>query len=271
MIANPGYETAAGAAQPGLAANWVTTTVNTVEQTAEFEGDSILSRSGYESFDHGWGPDPERLDSSMVDAEVEKRAIERFERDWFVAQGFMFLSALESATFSAASFETFDTGWGTIDQDMQLSTGELAHAAFGAQAIESFDADWGATGLTLGSVDTCMFDAGGLSTSSSSPSSAEQFTLKLRQRVRPNVGADTLTAVNPPLLLAVGDAVTLVAENGELPEPFAPDVTYVVHDFGSDSCKLAPFPEASVVDITSDGSGANYVVADPGRFWLDEL
>lgn len=265
MIANAGYETGAAAA-PGVASSWDSATTASLERTAEFAGDSALTIAGYETFEHGWGTvDPQEVKLSPA---TSSGTTENFEWGWFVDQGFMTLGGLEVAAFDTApqAFEDFEQSWGTIDVDMVLSDGDVAHAT-----TETFASGWGDTALTLGSVSTCSFNAGGLSTSSASPTNFETFILKLRQQVHSSITEDTLTAVTPPLDLVNGDAVTLETEAGTLPTPFTINTTYIVQERSGDSCKLAPFSAAWVIDITADGSGANYLVADPGRFWLDEL
>lgn len=282
MISNSGYEAAASAATPGTAANWTATTTGSLETTAEFAGDTALTLSGYETFDHGWGDDdPELLLSDLVDVLVEKHEIERFERLWPqtihsdpAAQGFFFLTALESSVFDSAAqaFEDFENGWGSpIDLDIVLSTPELAHAGFDGDDQEDFEDSWGFAAFTLVSVASASFDAGGMSTSTGSPGAAEKFTFKARQQVQSDVGGGTLGAVSPPLLLIAGDAVTLVAESGALPVPLLADTTYIVDSVVSNAAALAPFTGATPLALTADGTGANYVIADPGRFWLDEL
>jgi hypothetical protein len=77
--------------------------------------------------------------------------------------------------------------------------------------------------------------------------------------------------MDPPLLLTVGDAVTLVAENGELPDPLGEGITYLVESIASDAITLVTQAGGTPVDLVADGSGAVYVLADPGRFWLDEF
>lgn len=265
MIANAGYETGSDT-EPGVALSWESDSFSAQEATAEFAGDSSVTFLGYETFEHGWGSlDPQEIESSPT---TDSAGTERFEREWYIDQGFIFLTGLEVASFHVVpqSIEDFEASWGVVDADIVLSESEVAHAT-----TESFATGWGTTAFTLGSVTTCVFNAGGLSVSASSPTNYETFVLKARQRVRSNTADNTLGAVTPPLLLVADDAVTLVAEDGALPTPLAEGVTYLVQNLVGDTCKLAPHPGATTVDLTADGTGANYVVADPGRFWLDEL
>lgn len=273
MINNAGYEVQDTVTQlPGYAEGWTTTIVATVEATAEFTGDAGLLLSAYESFDRGWGPLPQVLLDELLDDLVEELLAEGFEH-WFPDSGYVFLGALEAAAFDASSqtVEDFEGAWGAIDADNVLSPSELSTAVFDGELVEDFEEQWGNEAFTLGSVEAAQFDAGGLSTSASSPTAFEQFTLRVRQRVRSSISEDKLTATAPPLLLANGDAVTLLAEDGELPVPLVAGTTYIAQNVGSNAFKVAPYDGAYTLDITSDGSGANYVLADPGRFWLDEL
>lgn len=276
-VSNSGYEVQEpSTAQPGLADDWTTTTAGSLEETAEFAGDTGFTLGGYETFEHGWGAaDPQIVLSDLVVALIEGLPAEAFERDWYVDQGFMFLAALEAAAFDASTqtVEDFNDDWGTIDTDFLLSGGEVTAAIFDVppQPLEDFENDWGDVATTMGSTEQALFDAGGLSVSAASPSPAELFVFRARQRVQSDIGPDTMGAVNPPLVVAVGDAVTFVAENGELPEPLREGTTYIVDTLAADVITLVPFAGGATVDITTLGAGANYVVADPGRFWLEEL
>lgn len=274
MIQNAGYEDSFAVDQQGVAAHWDDVTVSTLEATAEFAGDDSVAFSGYEQFEHGWGSlNPQTLLLDMVEADVDSLLPERFERGWEIDQGFFFLTVLASAPFDTGTqaFEDFEDGWGTIDRDMTLSPSELTAAVFDSEAFEDFEEQWGATPFTMGSVTTAVFDNGGLSASSATPSSAEKFGLKARQRVQSVVGDNTMAALTPPLSVVVGDAVTFSVENGVLPTPLDEGTTYIVQTVASNACTLAPHPGATVVDITADGFGANYLLPDPGRFWSEEL
>jgi hypothetical protein len=277
VILNAGYEDSASVDQPGVAAVWTVSITALLEATAGFAGDMALADSGYETFEHGWGSlDPQALQVGMIDlVELEPLAsdTERFERGYADDQGFFVLISLATYPFDASTqtSEDFEDGWGVVDADKVLSPSELSAAVFDAETFEDFEEQWGTTLFTLSSVTTAVFDNGGLSASAASPSNAEKFLLKLRQRVKSNTAADTMYAVTPPLSVVVGDAVTFIAEEGALPVPLDEDVTYIVQTIVSDAATLAPHPGATIVNLTADGLGANYLLADPGRFWLEEL
>jgi hypothetical protein len=275
VIQNAGYEDSAAVDQPGAAAYWTAASVSTLEETAAFAGDDSLAFSGYETFEHGWGSlNPQALQIELVEVvDIESLLPERFELGWEIDQGFFFLTTLASFPFDTATqaFEDFEDGWGTIDRDMTLSPSESVAAVFDSEDFEDFEEQWGATPFTMGSVTAAVFDIGGFSASSATPSNAEKFGLKARQRVQSIVGDNTMAAVTPPLSVVVGDAVTFIAEEGSLPVPLDESTTYIVQTVASDTCTLAPHPGATVVDITADGFGANYLLPDPGRFWSEEL
>jgi hypothetical protein len=279
VIGNPGYETAEpSTAQPGVAANWTSQSAASLEETAEFAGDSGYTLGGYELFAHGWGSvDPQILLSDLIDALVEKLPLESFERDWAQLhgaqdQGFMFLTSLESNSFAPGTqtTESFETGWGSpllLDGRM-MST---ARATFSAGTLESFDTGWGSTEFAIISTESALFDASGLSVSFAFLTTFEGFNYRGQQRVLPDITANTLTAVSPPLAMVHGDAVTLLPVGGDLPAPLLVNTSYIVSVVTGNAFTLVPFVGAPTVDITSNGTGAVYVVADPGRFWLVEL
>lgn len=275
MIQNPGFEDSFSVDQQGVAAHWTAEIVSTLEETAEFTGDDAVAFSGYEQFEHGWGSvNPQALLVEMVEAvDIESLLPEGFELGWELDQGFFFLTGLASFPFDTATqaFEDFEDGWGAIDRDMTLSPSELTAAVFDAEDFEDFEEQWGTTPFTMGSVTAAVFDIGGLSASAATPSSAEKFGLKARQRVQSFTVDNTMAAITPPLAVVVGDAVTFIAEEGSLPTPLDESTTYIVQTVVSDACTLAPHPGATIVDITTDGFGANYLLPDPGRFWSEEL
>ena len=107
---------------------------------------------------------------------------------------------------------------------------------------------------------------------SGSPSAFERFELRARRRVVAHPEDDTLRVhtLDPVLEMSVGDAVTFEVQNGELPEPLLDTETYLAVSPTSDRFSLQTAPSVAL-DITSTGTGALFVVADPGRFWIDEL
>jgi hypothetical protein len=278
MILNSGFETAEDSTHPGAAASWTSTASASLEQTAEFAGDSGLAVSGQETFEHGWGAiDPQTLLSELVNTEKTLLQAETFDRKWYPDQGFMFLAALEAATFDAASqaFEDFEDVWATVDADMELSSFETRAALFGdiesPESQETFEVRWGGDASFAMTTVALLFDMQGLSANSPSPSSFEIFNLKVRQRVTSDIPESKLVAVTPPLLLAVGNAITLVAESGDLPEPLLEDTTYLVESIAANAITVAAQSGSSPITLSAEGTGANYVLADPGRFWLDEF
>jgi hypothetical protein len=271
VITNAGFETQEpSTVQPGIADDWTSTTVAALEATAEFAGDTGLTLAGYEMFENGWGTaDPQTLVADMIATLVESRPNEPFEIEWTPDQGFLFLTALEVAVFDSTAFENFEDAWGVIDSDLVLSPAEVEVAVFEPGTFEeTFEASWGS--IATPAFSSASFDTGGLSENSATPSSSEQFLFKAKQRFTPDTSTNKLNAVSL-LAAAVGNAFTLTAESGDLPAPLAEGKTYIVGTVVGNAITLVAFGGGTTIDITSEGSGANYLNADPGRFWLDEL
>lgn len=130
MIVNGSFEVAA--TYPGTAADWSDTSVGTAEESASFGGDSIAYPAGSESFDHGWGNDPQVFKPSLgrLGIDFERLPTETMDR-WLQNTYFFVLSALESVGFDAASqtVEDFSNGWGSFEQDFVLDPTELFQGA----------------------------------------------------------------------------------------------------------------------------------------------
>lgn len=271
MIANPSYEIAIEGGPSGIADGWLGITIGSLEETAEFNGDLGLAFAGYETFEHGWGSsDPQELLFGDAAFHLDSR-LERFETRWSPLddQQTMILTGLSAAVFStpAQTFEPFEDGWKILDATLSFVLGPTA-----ALPVESFS-DWAPAASVLGPTAAAAFGTAGLGTSPASPSAVEHFELRARHLVTVDADENSVRAVFPAVFAFVtGDAVTFAVERGELPSPISETETYLV-DLGVhvDKLTIRTAADADEVEITDYGSGVHYLIADPGRFWLDSL
>ena len=160
MILNPGFETSDPSAA-GLAADWISVTEGTGEDTAEFAGDSVAIPSGVESFEAGWGDDPQLLDTALplTEPDVEKLPIESMTT-WVPVLVLFTLTRLESGAFDAGATttETFRNSWGTSAFAIGFEPDDL-----GAGPQDDFV--WSGFLSSLGSVEAATFAAGSVSSS----------------------------------------------------------------------------------------------------------
>ena len=259
MIQNPGFETQiTTSAQPGTPAVWTVATVGTGEESVGFTGDAALVQFGYETFEHGWGiADPEALITTLVIADY--RLPEDF-LNWSINQGVLYLTTLESATFTShtASLETFELWLSGGDVDFALTSLEV-------ESITPETFAWASlvTGLG-GAIDHVAFDAGA--------STFEQFNTRVNQQVSANPSTNKLTRVDAQDFVgSPGDYVTLVLINGSAPSPLISGDVYVIANVTGAAIQLLPSQDGTVIDLTDSGSGNLYVQADPDRFWTEEI
>lgn len=270
MIDNPSFETMLDGGHPGRAESWTAATIGALEVTAEFTGDLGLAFSGHESFEHGWSAlNPQTLLTGDDAFDIGSRLGDSFETRWSPLndQQTTILTALSAAVFATPvqTVETFEDGWKVFDATLLFALGPTA-----ALAVESFS-DWAPGASVLGATAAASFGAAGLGTSPASPSAVEQFELRVRQLVTIDADDDSVRSL-VPFQLVTGDAVSFAVERGELPSPISATETYLV-DLGGHLNKLTirTTADASEVEITDYGSGVHYVIADPGRFWIDAL
>jgi hypothetical protein len=265
VIQNPSFET--GQLTPGVAGNWTTNTLGQAEETASFAGDLLAPAGAYETFDHGWGVLPQQLITSLSGL-TEKLAAETMV-EWTVNQGVLYLAATAGFAFDAAthSAEAFEA-WESYYSSEVFLPGELESGV-----TETF-ATWGNNSFSM-STEPIVFGLAGLDPRGPGVP-IELFDLRVRQRMHINLGNDEWVPDHPPFIGAPGEFVTVENEGGELPEPFVENFTYVLHT--TTPVRLSRYPDenyesghAPIVNLETEGVGANFIVADPGRFWTEEL
>lgn len=254
MILNPGFETRSPAiVQPGIPSDWDVTTTGTAEDSAQFTGDTGYAYGGYETFEHGWTViDPQVLIAALTN--VIKAYPEEFSF-WAINQGVMQLSALEAASFTGQTIavESFDA-WDGPDVEFGTST------AF----VETF-AGWGTADFALTTLEHAKFDTSSVD--------VEQFVLRAPQQVSADIASNKLTRFdNADFVASINDLITLATKAGAvLPAPLSSSNSYRVASVSAASITLKATSDGAAIDLTDAGVGTSYVLADPGKFWPEEM
>lgn len=261
MITNPSFEIAPletvhpQGYRPGEALGWTRQTVGTGEDFAFFAGDLNNVGQAHETFRRGWGTVDPQVVLTVLPV-ITPPFIEQMSQ-WAVNQGVLYLSAVESAVFDAAtnSLEAFDHWGSELD-------GEFAGPVF----ADDF-ASWGALVPVLPSSVAAKFAI---------TLTYEAFTLRAPQRVFANSSTDYIRSYDgDSLIVSVGDRVSFAAnDNSKLPSPLSDAVLYVVASLSETAADLKLKATASSLDpinLTDDGVGTQWMYADPAKFWTEEL
>lgn len=259
MILNPGFETSGiPTNQPGFAASWTPLVVATGEETAEFHGDTSLVSVGFETFDYGWGPDPQRFVGNLTRELVASLPAETMSV-WFINQTTMFLTAAESATFASPElsvFETFEGAWEIFGTGRSFSLLSVQAAVFGG---ESFD--WNTFNSSLPSTEATAFST---ARGTIAGTSIETFVFQETYVMVPR--SDLQLFVRTDVVYNDGDLVMVAApENQSLPTGLVANHFYVVNRIGISTMMLED------TTMQDDGAGTILVIGDPGKFWVNAL
>lgn len=154
MITNPSFELSDEPTIPGLATDWVESTVGTGEETAQFEGDAALAFAGVESFESGWtSADPQVLVATLGTAldVVASLPVETMDA-WTVNDSFFYIPSAEAAAFIPDAFEGFETAWGAGAIGFVLDAEEIE-----SNTTEQFA--WSSPTLILADTEVCRWGA----------------------------------------------------------------------------------------------------------------
>lgn len=264
-LSNRSFE-AAGASF-GLAANWTTTVVGTVDILADFSGGAVPPIP-VETFETGYGADDYETeitqDNSVLSAfgsGDNTTDHEGFETGWGNDDYIFQLSSVVGTVMGdGGEVETFENGYDNDDYLWELDPLALIEASMtGGGTVETFESGYGNdTYLTaLSGTTSASMDGNG--------STVEDF-----EQVSPirTFVADS----GSNLFIAAGHAMPLdhpVNVKGPgLPSGFAAGVLYYVLNPTTDNFQLGLTPDSlggTPITITTDGKGT--VFGDPKQFW----
>jgi hypothetical protein len=254
-------------ATPGAAQIWTSSFVSSLEEWADFAQNPSETgvTSSQEGLEKGWtGSSDQALVRLFVGETIDIEAaifnvgpgqtpVERFERAWGTA-GMSFLDDLEQsqpAVFSTHDQERFEVGWGTVALELP---GTALAATFDGENREDFEDGWKGNDtfvFTLSDIIVENFENVAAPTPFAADASADTMELQV--------------APDDPII--DDDRVQVTNEGGALPTPLDEGVTYFLVGIADDVFSLAPTLGAAAIDLTSAGTGINYLVPHPALWW----
>lgn len=174
---------------------------------------------------------------------------------------------LTDASFGAGVVETYAAGWGT--DNYAATNASVTYATFGGAATTETYADGWGTDNYAGTVATPT----GATWSGDLALTAERYSPAYPEVAYTAIPAtDKLSAEAHGLVNGVRVRLANAGypAGAAFPAPLSPHVSYYVVNATTDDFKLSTTFGGAAVDITDEGTGEQFVVPDPRRYWTLE-